>query len=281
MPEGDAVLRTARRLHTALAGRTLEAVDLRWGRVDAGPLVGAVTTEVVAVGKNLLHRTDSGWTLHSHLRMDGSWRVTQDAERVRRAGRSPTLRARLAAGGVFGLGDDLGALEVLRTRDEHRLIGHLGPDVLGGDWDENRAVTNLLASGGIPIAQALLDQRNLAGLGTIFTSEPLFMEGLHPWRSAAELGEGAVRAVVRRASTLLHRSMEVGAPTPTGDPREPTFVFGRRGLPCRRCGRPVRMAQVGPPTQERVLCYCATCQGGLAPGDDGRVQPRLRPKGAR
>jgi endonuclease VIII len=277
VPEGDAVLRTARRLHTALAGEPLNVVDLRWGRLEGSALHGGTTVEVVSVGKHLLHRVDTGHTLHTHLRMEGRWQTMPREQVSPRQRRSPRLRALLATPRMAALGWQLGLVEVLPTDQEHRVVGHLGPDLLGPDWDEALALAKLRRQPERELAEALLDQRNLAGLGTIFTSEPLFLQRLSPWTAVGDLGTDDLTAVVRRARTLLQASISTGQPIPTGDPREPMYVFGRRGLPCRRCGGTVRMAVVGTAPQDRVLCYCPSCQGGMAPHDDGRAQ---RPLGA-
>ena len=95
MPEGDAVWRTARRLHEALAGRVLVSADLRWPSLATSDLSGLTVTEVVPRGKHLLLRLDNGWTLHSHLRMDGSWRVEPTRPRPVSARRAPGRTARM------------------------------------------------------------------------------------------------------------------------------------------------------------------------------------------
>ncbi|WP_313566658.1 DNA-formamidopyrimidine glycosylase family protein [Mobilicoccus sp.] len=273
MPEGDTVLRTARRLHAAFAGAQLTRAELRWGERDADVLVGVVTSEVVARGKHLLHRVEGGWTLHSHLRMEGSWRITAASEPVPRRG---DIRAVLSTGRWTGLGLRLGMLDLLRTDDEHRLVGHLGPDVLGADWDEDLAVAHVLPSRAT-IGAAMLDQRNLAGVGTMYCSEALFLEATQPWTPAADLGEDAVRRVVRRAHRLLHANVEHAVQSTTGSRRqgESVYVHARSGHACRRCRTLVRVAMIGTPPQERTMFYCPTCQGGLAPTDDGGRQRPL------
>lgn len=261
MPEGDAVLRTAQRLHRALAGHPLEVVDLRWGNLDGSVLRGRTTLEVVPRGKHLLHRVEGGWTLHSHLRMDGRWRTAPRAEVRPERLRGHTIRAVLVTDQRAAVGRSLGMLDLVPTRDEHRLVGHLGPDVLGQDWDEDAAVTAVLAHGTRAIGEVLLDQRVVAGLGTIFTAEPLFAERVNPWAAVDELSPDDVRRVVRRAQRLIALSAQQSRTVLTDDPREPTAVFGRAGRPCRRCGGPVAVAPLGVAPQERVLFHCPRCQG--------------------
>lgn len=277
MPEGDAVARTCARLHQALAGRSLTVADLRWPGISTANLTGQVVTEVRPYGKHILIRVDNGWTVHAHLKMEGRWRVwATGAPEALRAARSPAARAVLANSEWTAVGFSLGMLDLVRTRDEPGLIGHLGPDVLDPGFDAARAVANLASHPGT-IGSALLDQTRLAGLGTIWTSESLFAQRLSPWTPASQLSTAALAALVERARRLITASLSQPVPTTTGDRRrgEGTYVHGRSGRPCRRCGTAVRLAPIGPETRERALSYCPTCQGGIAPTDDGRPQAPL------
>jgi endonuclease-8 len=277
VPEGDTVWRTARGLHRALAGEPLTRAELRWGDLGAVDLRGLETTEVVSRGKHVLHRLGDGRTIHSHLRMDGTW-VLERSERVRPGtSRRPDLRAVLGTQQWTALGRSLGMLELLPTDEEDRVVGHLGPDLLGPDWDAERAVANLRGRPDRPIGAALLDQANLAGIGTIYDSETLFAERRHPWQPVADIGDAELTRLVERARRLLEAGRAHGIPNTTGDPRrgEGLHVHGRSGRPCRRCGGPVRVAMIGEPPHERTMFYCPACQGGLGPTDDGRPQSPL------
>jgi endonuclease-8 len=277
MPEADAVARTCVRLHQALAGRPLTVSDLRWPGISTADLTGHVVTEVRPYGKHILIRVDNGWTLHAHLRMEGRWRVwATGAPEALRAVRSPAARAVLANTEWTAVGFDLGMLDLVRTGEESTLIGHLGQSVLDPGFDPAQAAARLAAHSGT-IGAALLDQTTLAGLGTIWVSESLFAQRLNPWTPAASLSTEALVALVERARRLVTASMSQPVPTTTGDRRrgENTYVHSRSGRPCRRCGTPVRIAPIGPETRVRALNYCPTCQGGLAPGDDGRRQAPL------
>ena len=162
MPEGDAVWLTARRLHAALAGRVLTRSDFRVPRFATADLSGQTVTETVSRGKHLLTRTDAGITVHTHLRMDGSWRVRPAAERASGGHR---IRLILANDTWQAVGYLLGVVEILPTAAEERAVGHLGPDLLGQDWDPVEAERRLRADPARPVGEALLDQRNLAGIG--------------------------------------------------------------------------------------------------------------------
>jgi len=274
VPEGDTVRRTCDRLHAALAGRELTSAELRWPDLATKKLDGMTVTEVAAYGKHILIRLDSGWTLHSHLRMEGQWRITHTDDRspdhVDRRWQD-NLRARLTNAEWTALGLRLGELDLVRTAEEPTLIGHLGPDVLSSDFDFDSAVRNLTGSD-TTIGAALLDQRNLAGIGTFWASESLYLERLLPWTDAADLPAAQVQGLVQRVRRLMLAALPHAVQSTTGSrrPGETNYVHGRSGLPCRRCGQTVRVAMIGPPTRERTMFYCPTCQGGLAPTDTGR-----------
>jgi endonuclease VIII len=273
MPEGDTVWRTAHRLNAALAGEPLTMADLRWPTLATAELSGDTTLEVVSHGKHILQRLSSGLTLHSHLRMEGQWRVERTEDLAPRHLAHPDLRAAVGTQRWTALGMRLGMLDLLPTARERDVIGHLGPDLLGPDWDAETAVANL-AQADAPIGAAVLDQTNLAGIGTLWAAEVLFLERVGPWQRTSELDEGRIAAIVARAHTLMDAARHHAMQAPTGIRRkgETTFVHGRSGRPCRRCGTIIRVAQVGPPLRQRTIFYCPACQGGLAPG--GHELPR-------
>ncbi len=281
MPEGDTVWRTAQRLNQAFAGETLTRTDLRWPSLATLDFTGATTLEVVSRGKHLLHRLGSGDTIHSHLRMEGQWLIADAAT----ARPNAQTRAFLSTSRWAGLGQRLGMLDVVRSNQEHTLVGHLGPDLLGPDWDVGRVVTNL-AVASTTIGAALLDQTNLAGIGTLYAAETLFAERLNPWTPTGGLTDTRLTRLVNRAHQLLDNGRRNAVQSTTGSTRrgENTWVHGRSGRPCRRCGGTVRVAMIGPPTRERTMFYCPSCQDGLAPTDDGRPPRPLgsaKRKGAR
>ncbi|MEO5877003.1 MAG: DNA-formamidopyrimidine glycosylase family protein [Streptosporangiaceae bacterium] len=254
MPEGDTVWRVAARMHEALAGRTLTRFDLRVPRLATRDLTGHEVTEVVARGKHLLIRIDD-LTLHSHLRMDGAWRLFPTAGRWQ-GGPTHQIRAIVANREQTAVGSRMHDLALLRTRDEARLVGHLGPDLLGDDWDAAEAVLRLAAAPTRPIAEALLDQRNLAGIGNVFKSEILFCDRVHPWTPA---GDVDLPAVVATAHRLLTANRTGGRRRTTGLPGADLWVYGRQGRSCLRCGGRISSAE----QDDRVTYWCPDCQRAL------------------
>jgi endonuclease VIII len=281
VPEGDVVWRSAHRLNAALGGRVLTLSDLRWPSLATVDLTGREIVEVVSRGKHILMRVAAGGphpaiTLHSHLRMEGSWHVHRTGERWRSRS-DGHIRAVLANDTWTGVGHKLGMLDLIPTADEHALVGHLGPDLLGPDWNADEALSRLRRDPQRPIGEALLDQRNLAGIGTFFLAETLFLRGVTPWTPVADVPD--LPAVVELAQKLLDISRVRGLQVTTGDTRtgRTNYVHARSGRPCLRCGTAIRVASIGVAPQDRVAFYCPHCQRGPTPTDDGRPQ---RPMGA-
>jgi endonuclease-8 len=179
--------------------------------------------------------------------MDGSWRVFTPSQRWR-GGPGHTIRVVICTEAAVAVGYRVHDLAIVATREEYTLVGHLGPDLLGPDWDPQEAVRRLRLRPERPIGEALLDQRNLAGIGTLYLAETLFECGADAWAATSSVDD--LHRVVTTAYTLI---------TGTRARRHP-FVYGRAGLPCRRCGTVVRRAPLG----ERTAYWCSTCQPSTA-----------------
>ncbi|MEU9092249.1 DNA-formamidopyrimidine glycosylase family protein [Streptomyces sp. NPDC048428] len=275
MPEGDTVLQTAKRLHSALAGQVLTRSDLRVPRFATADLTGRTVLDFSARGKHLLTRIEGGLTLHSHLRMDGAWRVYAPDERWR-GGPAHQIRAVLANTAHTAVGYRLPVLELLRTGDEEKVVGHLGPDLLGPDWNADTALHRLLTDPARPLGEALLDQRNLAGIGNVYKCELCFLARATPWLPIGRLPEHTAALLVTTAKQLLEanrdrpvRTTTLGArPRTTGTPayrtRRPSenlWVYGRTHRPCLRCGTPIRASE----QDTRPTYWCPRCQSGPTP----------------
>ncbi|WP_137992930.1 Fpg/Nei family DNA glycosylase [Streptomyces vilmorinianum] len=259
MPEGDTVWQTARRLREALAGRVLTRSDLRVPRFATADLTGRTVLDVTPRGKHLLTRIEDGLTLHSHLRMDGSWQVYATGERWR-GGPAHQIRAILGNAERTAVGYRLPVLELIRTADEPEVVGHLGPDLLGPDWDPGEAVRRLTSDPARPLGEALLDQRNLAGIGNVYKSELAFLAAVTPWLPVGELPPGVPERLVATAHRLLdaNKDRPDRRTTTTRRPGQPLHVYGREGRRCPRCGAAVRRAELG----DRVTYWCPGCQKG-------------------
>ncbi len=266
MPEGDVVWRTADRLHAALAGRRLSLSDLRWPSLATVDLTGRTVLDVTARGKHLLMRLDGepALTLHSHLRMEGSWHVHRSGGRWGSPRRADGVRAVLANQEWTAIGHRLGMLDLVPTSEEPALVGHLGPDVLGPDWDPDRVLAGLRAAPERPIGEALLDQRLLAGVGTMYMAEVLFVRGTNPWTPTSQVR--APEALLERVQVMMRANLHRAVQTTTGETRhgQTTWVHGRHRQPCRRCGTPVRVEPIGQAPHDRVAFFCPHCQPTVA-----------------
>src|ERR1700751_500781 len=250
MPEGDTVFHTAETLRQALVGRTLTRCDVRVPRFAAADLTGQAVDEVCSRGKHLFIRVGPA-SIHSHLKMDGSWRVTSRPVR-----NDHRIRIILEANDVRAVGIDLGVLEILERPHDGDAVAHLGPDLLGDDWDPKVAAANLTARPDRPIAEALLDQRVLAGIGNVYCNELCFVSGRLPTAPVSTVSDP--HRLVSRARDMLWPNRFRWNRCTTGDPRavRQLWVYGRAGQNCRRCGARIQSDDTG----ERVAYWCPACQ---------------------
>ncbi len=264
MPEGDTVWNTARVLDRALAGDTLRNTDFRVPALATVDLSGARVEGCGTRGKHLLLRlagaNGRALTFHSHMRMDGAWRVYSAGERWRR-GPAHEIRVVLRTLTTVAVGYRVHDLELVPTDQEETLVGHLGPDLLGspdqpGGWNAAEAVRRLRAHGDQPIAEALLDQRNLAGIGNLYKSEILFLRGIDPRTPVSEVDN--LEGVVELARRLLRANCGRWTQSTTGSLRrgDAVHVYGRGGAACRRCGTRIEQEVQG----ERITYWCPSCQ---------------------
>jgi endonuclease-8 len=172
-----------------------------------------------------------------------------------------TVRIVLTTAHRVAVGFHLHDIALVPSAEEDALVGHLGPDLLGADWYPAEAVRRLAAAPEREIGTALLDQRNLAGIGNLYKAEVLFLRGIWPWRHVGDVPD--LERLVDLAQRLLHANRERWPQITTGDTRRgrQNYVFERAGQPCLRCGTMVRRARQGDaPTEDRVTYWCPVCQ---------------------
>lgn len=318
MPEGDTVYRQCAMLRAALAGQVLVSSDFRVPSLATSDVSGRTVLDVVPRGKHILIRLSGApepeavrsgaepLTLHSHLMMDGTWRVfdlapakpapargrrqpyrrsasvRSQAEAVRplsydvARGQGSPVRAVLRTARVEAVGFDVKDVRLVPTRlEEHELVGYLGPDILGPDWDLDEALSRLRTRPERAIASALMDQRNLAGIGNVYRVEVLFMTRTDPWATVGSLPEQKLSEIVMLAHKLLHLNRDrplrstIGE-VPRGRPLH--WAYGRDGQSCRRCGAMLRRGEIDdaalspeplPATaahHPRRIMWCPRCQ---------------------
>ncbi|WP_306215239.1 DNA-formamidopyrimidine glycosylase family protein [Actinoplanes sp. RD1] len=253
MAEGDSIRRLAGRLGASFAGRVAEAASAR-------AFAGDRLLEVAPVGKHLLMRFAGGLTVHSHLRMQGAWRQHRPGWRPSPRTLRPVMWFDFGPAGVLAA-HDMPVLEILATTDEHRVVGHLGPDILAADWPSRlpAAAAAVRAQPARMIRSALLDQRNLCGIGNLWAVEGLFIAGVWPHAPAGDVDTGKLLELVGR---MMRLGLRQGTQSTTGNLRkgETHWVYGRYRRPCRRCGTPVAFTAAGADPYERETWWCPYCQ---------------------
>jgi endonuclease VIII len=260
MPEGDTVYAAAHRLTEALGGVALVRGELRHPRLSTVDLRGRVLDRAVPVGKHLFLRFDGGLSLHCHLRLDGSWRFYN-----RRPPINHRVRAVFATPSTWALGVLLHDMALLSTSDEHRLVAHLGPDLLDPAWSPDslaEAVRRLSARPDRELGQALLDQTIMAGVGNVYKSEVCFLLGVSPWSPVSAVDP---ETAVRVARKLLRANALRAQRNTTGNARRgrELWVYHQECVGCQRCGGEVRVAYQG--DDSRITFYCPHCQPGPTP----------------
>lgn len=270
MPEGDTIDRIAKVMRQTLGADSITGARGRRGGARVERVIGSTVASVSARGKHLLVGFDNGLTLHTHLGMAGTWHRYRPDERWRR--RAGEAVAVLETGSAVAVCFAAPTVELLETRalPVHPVLSRQGPDLVDPDVDLEEAVARLRAS---PkgIAEAVLDQGVVAGLGNVYRSEVLFLAGQDPFVAAADVPAGRAREVLAMAHGLLRANTggggrvtmadASGAPpdaSPAGSRVRSRWAYRRAGRPCRRCGTPIRSAALGRPP--RRLYWCPTCQ---------------------
>jgi len=255
MPEGDTVFRAARTLHETLAGRTvtrLESVFPRITRADGELTIRGPTVERVdARGKHVLIWFSGDVVLRTHMRMHGVWHLYRSGARWRRP--RSDMRVVIGTREYEAVAFNVPVAELTRGRDLERdpTFRDLGPDILAEEFDSAAAAHRIESMPDAQIADAVLDQRLIAGIGNIFKSEALFASGLNPFARVADLPREDIRRLIEKARRLMRASV--------GGRRMPFLVYGQGGRPCRRCGTLIARRQDG---DARVTYWCPRCQRG-------------------
>jgi endonuclease VIII len=263
MPEGHTIHRAARRLRSALLGHCMERVEARGPHLQLAKaeqrLTGSVVQGIEARGKHLLIHFDNGYSVHSHLRMDGAWHLYRSGERWRKPRRAAWLV--LDTGEWQGVNFNGPILELQPTEElerDGRLLA-LGPDLLVEPFDDADYLRRMRANDWREIGDAVMQQRIVAGIGNIYKNESLFMTRTDPWRTVASLGDEQLvelRELATRIMTdgiLDPRAITYRGPGPAGQ-----WVYGRNGRACRTCGTSIRMREQG--DDRRITWWCPRCQ---------------------
>ena len=275
MPEGDTIFRTARNLGRALMGKALTGFYSTYPRLtrfhDDTPLTGQTVDRVEARGKWMLIYFSGGGILASHLLMNGRWHIYRHGERWQ----LPRFQMRIVIENelyqAVGFRVPVAEMHTARSLERHTRIPRPDSDLLSADFDAEAALERLLARPNDAIADALLDQTVLAGIGNVFKSEICFVNGINPFRPVATLTREAAAGTIASAQKLLRANVledsgdlivtyrgQQRRTTHNSDPTASLWVYGRNSEPCRRCGEAIRRRIQG--DDARVTFWCPRCQ---------------------
>lgn len=274
MPEGDTIFRAARTLQKALGGATVRRFETGYAQlanVDREePMAGRTVEYVQARGKHLLIGFSGGWALRTHMRMNGSWHIYRPGESWRRA--RSRARIILETDAFVAVAFDVPVAEFIRAGalERHEPLARLGPDLLAPTFDVEDAVSRLRARPELPLADALLNQSLLSGIGNVYKSEVLFAARVHPFTRIGEVDDACLRRILKISRTFLTANVADDSPqamvTYTGyrrttrraDPSARLWVYGRVDEPCRVCGTEIALERRGPAA--RSTYFCPRCQ---------------------
>jgi endonuclease-8 len=275
MPEGDTIFRTARALSRALAGQPVTAFRSTYPLLtrfnEDTPLIGQLVERVEARGKWLLIHFFGGGTLATHMLMSGSWHIYRPGERWQQPSANMRIVVENSNYVAVGFRVPVAEMHTAQSLARDRRIPRAEIDVLSPAFNAAEAVRCTQAHGSEEIADVLLHQEVLAGVGNIFKSEICFVSGIHPFCKVSALSEEQVQAAIAAAQKLLAANVlensgdtivtyggRTRRTTHESDPTASLWVYGRNGEPCRRCGEPIRLRKQGP--DARVTFWCQRCQ---------------------
>ena len=273
MPEGDTIFRAARTLQRALGGKVVTAFESVFPHLtrihEDAPITGRTVESVSASGKHMLMAFSGELVLRTHMRMNGSWHIYRPGETWQRSRRDMRIVVRTAD--FVAVGFSIPVAEWIRARamGRHEELRRLGPDLLADDFDEDEAMRRIRARGDTAVADVLINQRVMAGIGNVYKSEVLFACRVDPFALVSTLTDEQLSCLVTTARKFLRANVSEGLAAMTtylgfrkttrrDAPSERLWVYGRVGEPCRRCTTPVKIAKQG--RDARLTYWCPACQ---------------------
>jgi endonuclease-8 len=275
MPEGDTIFRTARALGRALGGKSITGFRSTYPLLtrfhDDTPLTGQTIESIESRGKWLLVHFSGGCTLATHMLMSGSWHIYRPGERWQK----PRIAARIVIENTeyhaIAFNVPVAEMHTGESLARDRRIPPPASDLLRTGFDADSAMRRVMAQRDEAIADVLLDQHVLAGVGNVFKSEVCFVAGLNPFGKVSSFAESQLRELIGIARRQLNANVMEDSPdrivtwrgsgrrtTHQSDPTGSLWVYGRKGEPCRKCGEPIRSRLQG--FDARVTFWCPQCQ---------------------
>lgn len=274
MPEGDTIFRTARTLHKTLSGHRATRFETAYAHLarvdDERAIRGRLIERCEAAGKHVLIVFEGDLILRTHMRMSGSWHLYRHGERWWRGPQA--MRVRIDTADWVAVAFDVPVAEFVTAKQLATTgpVAALGPDLLKPDFDRDEAIRRVRAAGALPIAQALLDQRLVAGIGNVYKSEVLFLAGIHPDMPSSAVPQDAMERIMDLGRSLLGANVVEGTPGAIqtyrslrrtdrrSDPADSLWVYSRAGQPCRKCGTAIAAKKMG--LDARTTYWCPACQ---------------------
>ena len=275
MPEGDTLFRTARALNRALAGKPITEFRSTYPLLtrfhDDTPLTGQFVERVESRGKWLLIHFSGCATLATHLLMSGSWHIYRPGESWQQARANMRILIENSDYLAVGFRVPVAQMHTPQSLARQHRIPKPSLDLLRPEFDAEAARLRLLACAREEVADVLLHQEVLAGVGNEFKSEICFVTGINPFCRVADLAPQQAAFLIATAQKLIAANVLEDSSdmivtykgnrrrtTHQSDPGESLWVYGRKGQPCRRCGEPIRKRIQGP--DARVTYWCPRCQ---------------------
>ena len=267
MPEGDTIHRAAAALRIALVGKPIVSFDAP-RLVGPRPDQGRVIERVESHGKHMEIVWDDGLTLHTHMRMTGSWHLYRIGEAWRRPAHQ--VRVLIEVNDWLAVCFNAPVVETYRHFDRHRHpgFGPLGPDLCKTDSDLDECINRLYhyQDQSMPIGEALLDQHVVCGVGNVYRCESLWACETYPFASVAQVDADLCAQLVTTAARLLRANLNIAQDPTLGTRRvidsgfgpQGLGVYGRNGQRCRRCGDTIEVRRTG--EHARLLYWCPGCQ---------------------
>ncbi len=276
MPDGDTTHRAASALRTALAGKQMVRFDATC-LVGPPPQAGRTLERVESHGRHIELVWDDNLVLHTYLRWSGSWHVYRRGETWRKP--NDQMRVAIEVADWVAVCFNAALSETYRIPDarRHPGMGRIGPNLSSADTDLGLVVNLLLSypDGAARLADVMLDQRVMCGVGNVVRCEVLWARGLSPFARADSLTERDAISIVNTAATMVRANMHHERRITRHDHKAGHAVYGRNGQRCQRCGETVECRPIGP--HRRVLYWCPGCQDHLAPRCEGTTENPMDP----
>ena len=274
MPEGDTIFRAARTLRRALVGQVITRFETQLPQLqrvhDDTPITGRTVEDVSSHGKWITIRLSGDLILLTHMLMSGTWHIYRPGERWQRSRYDMRIVLGTDKFEAVAFKVPVAEFHTAASLAERPGFSQLGPDILAAEFDEQQAIANLRAHPEMEVADALLSQRVLAGIGNVFKSEVCFASQVNPFRKVAAVSDLELTRLTATARKFLKANVVDGATdrivaytgmrrtTRLANPQESLWVYSREGQPCRRCGTAIRVRKQG--AGARVTFWCPNCQ---------------------